>query len=202
MNGSYIKKRIVEFFGILLFVTVILQVFFIDLLVLKNFITENSLTEIAQELILGIIISLFIYIAWLCPKLKYGMLVIAGFFACLLIREMDFLTDKISISWFYFVLAVVLGCLFLAIKYYESVIYGLNDFCKSDSYYIMVCGLILIFSFARLMGMKILWRNLLGTAYVRVVKNAVEEGSELVGYLLCLVSASKYTGSVLRKHGS
>lgn len=74
--------------------------------------------------------------------------------------------------------------------------YGLNDFCRSNSYYIMVCSLILLFSFARLIGMKILWHNLLGKSYIRVVKNGVEEGSESVSYSLCLVSA------ILRRHKS
>ncbi len=199
-DNSFFIKRIGEFMGLLLSLLIILQAPFIDILILKNSMGEISLTEIAQELLLGIIISIFIYNAFRYPKIKYGMILIAGFFSCLLIRELDFVFDKIFSSWLYFALIIVLFCLILAIKYQKNTLYGLNHFCKSEGFYMMFCGFLMLFGFARLIGMQILWENLLGPSYIRVVKNAVEEISELMCYALCLVATIKYTASLHKSH--
>lgn len=186
--------------GLLLSLILILQAPFIDILILKNSIGESSLTEIAQELLLGIIISLFIYNAFRYPKIKYGMILITGFFSCLFVRELDFVLDKIFFSWLYIALIIVLSCLILAIKYQKNALYGLNHFCKGEVFYMMFCGFLMLFGFARLIGMQILWENLLGASYIRVVKNAVEEISELMCYALCLVATIKYTASLHKCH--
>ena len=197
---SIFKKRIGEFIGFLMVLIIILQAPFIDILILKNSIGEISLTEIIQEFILGIIVSLFIYNSFRYPKIKYGMILIAGFFSCLLIRELDFIMDKMPFSWFYIAMAIALFCIILAFKHKENTLDGLNHFCKSESYYIMVGGLLLVLAFSRLIGMQILWQDLLGKSYIRVVKNAVEEISELISYTLCLIAAFKYTGSLRKRN--
>jgi hypothetical protein len=199
-DNSFLEKRIGEFIGLLVISIIILQAPFIDILILKNSIGEISLTEITQEFLLGIIVCLFIYNSFRYPKIKYGMILIAGFFSCLLIRELDFIMDKIAFSWFYIVMTIALFCIIIAVKHKENILYGLNHFCKSESYYIMVCGLLMILAFSRLIGMRILWENLLGKSYIRVVKNAIEEISELMCYTLCLVAALKYTGSLRKCH--
>ncbi len=195
---SIFKKRIGEFIGVLTVLIIILQAPFVDIIILKNSIGEISVTEIIQEFLLGIIVILFIYNSFRYPKIKYGMILIAGFFSCLLIRELDFIMDKMPFPWFYVAMAIALFCIVLAFKHKENTLYGLNHFLKSESYYIMVGGLLLVLAFSRLIGMKILWQDLLGRSYIRVVKNAVEEISELMSYMLCLIAALKYTGS-LRK---
>jgi hypothetical protein len=183
-------------FGMLIFMAVIALVLWIDIVILKNAITEWSLTEFCQEFILMIIISLFIWLSVHCPKVKYGMILIAGFFSCLLLRELDFITDMIALSWFYIDLAIIFFCVVLAVRHRKNTLNGLKHFRRSKSYQTMVGGLLLLFVFSRLIGMKVLWKYLLGPSYMRVVKNAAEEGIELLGYTLCLLSAFKYAGSL------
>ncbi len=195
MGVSILKKRLIEFLAISGMVVLSFLVFLVDIFILKNTVTEISLTEFVQEVILILIAGIFIYLAFQHPEVKYGMVLIAGFFCNLLIRELDFLLDTIFGSWLYVALPVALFCIVLAVRHKENVLFGLNHFCKSDSYYIMACGLIMVLVFSRLIGMQILWRQLLKASYIRVVKNAMEEGSELVCYTLCLISAWKYKGS-------
>ena len=45
----------------------------------------------------------------------------------------------------------------------------------------------------RLFGMQVLWHAILEHGYMRVVKNAVEEGSESFGYMLCLAASLAIT---------
>ena len=60
----------------------------------------------------------------------------------------------------------------------------------------MFAGAVIIFGFVRLVGHELLWQAILGDDYRHVVKIAVEEFIELVGYLLWLIGAIEYTYQV------
>jgi hypothetical protein len=190
MDNYSFKRRMI---GWLIFVAAIVLICLVDIFILKNAITEWSLTEFCQEFILLIIISLFIKLSLRCPTIKYGMILIAGFFSCLLVRELDFITDMLVFSWFDIDWVIFFLGLFVAARHRENALAGLKQFCKSKSYRTMIWGLLLVLVFSRLIGMKIVWKYLLGSSYMRVVKNAAEEGSELLGYSLCLFSTFTYT---------
>ncbi|MEN6567302.1 MAG: hypothetical protein ABFC57_13485 [Veillonellales bacterium] len=196
---SLLKEKAVEYFSFMAITAIVLQAPFIDILILKNPITEISLTECLGEFFLAVIIGIYTYLAIRCPKIRYGMILIAGFFTCMLIREFDFFFDGISVSWCYIAMAITVVCIILAIKNKESTVRGLVDFCRGKFYFIMVCGLVNLFVFSRLLGMGLLWRHLLGDFYVRIVKNAVEEATELFSYTLCLIASVKYARVTLSK---
>jgi hypothetical protein len=180
----------------LVLIAITLLVPLVDVLILKNTITEISLTEFLQETMLAVITGSFLFLAFRRPAIRYGMILLAGFFACALIRELDFLFDKGLVSWFYVAMAVALVCIILAIKNKESTRRGLANFFHKKSFFIMVSGLLVVFVFSRLIGMKLLWSQLLGRAYPRMVKNVVEETTELFGYLLCQIASFKYVRAV------
>ena len=52
---------------------------------------------------------------------------------------------------------------------------------------------IIMFVFVRLIGHEALWMAILGDDYLRVVKLAVEEFIELLGYYLWLIGTIEYT---------
>ncbi|CAK6466123.1 hypothetical protein KLEPA_00100 (plasmid) [Klebsiella pneumoniae] len=56
----------------------------------------------------------------------------------------------------------------------------------------MLSGLLAVLVFSRLFGMHGLWYSILEEGYARVVKNAVEEGSEFFGYMLFLTASIGY----------
>lgn len=63
---------------------------------------------------------------------------------------------------------------------------------KHPSDGMLSAGLLTVLLFARLMGMGTLWHTLLADEFIRTVKNAVEEGTELFGYTLCLLATLSY----------
>lgn len=201
---SFLKRKIAEFFVFAIIVAVIFIAPLADILILKNGIAEISLTELLQELNLLIIAAIYFYLAAKHPDIRFGSILIAGFFSCLLIRELDFISDRSEmLSWFHFVVAVAGSCIYLALKNRKNAVYGLAHFSKSESYYIMVCGLVTVLVFSRLFGMKIIWQALMDDGYIRLVKNAAEEVTELFGYTVCMISAVKYciyTNAFFRKN--
>ena len=58
---------------------------------------------------------------------------------------------------------------------------------------LMFAGAAILFAFVRLVGHEPLWQAILGEHYQRLVKLAVEEFIELIGYLLWLVGCIEYT---------
>ena len=54
----------------------------------------------------------------------------------------------------------------------------------------MALGALLVYS--RLLGMGAIWEGLLAEQYLRVFKNAVEETTELLGYVLIAAAAVTY----------
>lgn len=196
-NFQFVKGRFLSFGLAAIISSFFLLLLFVDVLVLKNELTEISITEILQEIILTIIVSIFIFLAWKRPILRRGLVLIAGFFACMLVREFDFLFDyfKPYFSWFPLAVIIAVTCLYYAYKNVEETFLGLADFCASNSFYLMFCGLLIVLVFSRIMGISMLWEGALGDSYIRVVKNVFEEGSESFGYLICLLATVKYANN-------
>ena len=61
---------------------------------------------------------------------------------------------------------------------------------------LMFAGAVILFAFVRLVGHEPLWQAILGDDYRRIVKVAVEEFIELIGYLLWLIGSIEYTYQV------
>ncbi|TKI07680.1 hypothetical protein [Martelella alba] len=171
---------------------------FLDIHALHDSVKETSLTEITQELILLGIVLLYARLTKV-PELRASSVLLCGFFACMLIRELDFVFDVIRQgSWVWVALAVTGISIIVAARDFRGVISGLREFFTYPSYGLICAGLLNVLIFSRLMGMGVLWRTLLQEAFLRTVKNAVEEGSELFGYVLCLLGTVIYVFGKLR----
>ncbi|PRD14618.1 hypothetical protein [Pantoea coffeiphila] len=188
-----IRNKIGVFFIFAAFLSAMMGLVFIDVVWMSDEVHEASFTEITQELILGVIVFLFIRHARDSVDQQPIRILVAGFFACMLIRELDFLFDKISHgSWFWFALAVTFASLIAALRHPRYLISGLADFMRHPAWGMMVAGMLTILVFSRLFGMNELWRHLMPDGYNRTVKNMAEEGSELLGYTLCLFATLGY----------
>lgn len=175
------------------FLAALMGLMFIDVHWLHNFVYETSLTESAQEVMLAAISGLFFVAARRQIAYRPAWVLAAGFFLCMLIREMDFAFDMLwHGSWLWFALAVTLGCLWYASRHVAATVKGLVHFVTHPSYGMMCAGLLCILVFSRLFGMNSLWHMLMLDGYNRVVKNMVEEGCELLGYAFCLIAALGY----------
>ncbi|AGG31471.1 hypothetical protein R4E38_01430 [Morganella morganii] len=179
-----------RFFMLALIMAASTGLLFIDILVLKNDLGEDSVTEIVAEVMLLAVIVLLFRKGLREPEDRAGFFLIAGFFASMLIRELDQIFDYISHgAWFWFAVPVSLIAIIYAFLHPRTAVNGLYRFVSHPAYGMMVTGLLVVLVFSRLFGMGILWRGMMGDDFNRLAKNLAEEGCELLGYTLCLLSA-------------
>jgi len=203
IDMNFILKRLIYAFFCSAAVAAGVLILFSDVFLLKNAVGEDSITEIVQELLLLLMVCLFAYQAWRYPNKRRAMVLIAGFFACMLIREMDFAFDELRHgSWLYAALAVTLGCGIYALRAPQQMLSALGQYFRHPSYGMMLAGLLCILIFSRLFGMGILWKELMLNDYSRVVKNMVEEGNELFGYIICFLATLWYSATPTADSGT
>ncbi|UZJ44353.1 hypothetical protein OOT55_17090 [Marinimicrobium sp. C6131] len=157
----------------------------IDLVVLDNGVGEASLTETVQEALLLLCVLLFGYRAVSVPYARGALILITGFFLCLLLREMDFLFDAVfgHGTWVWPVSAVVLISVVLALLNRNSVFGPAARFLGTRSYVFVLIGFVTLFIFSRLFGSgNLLWKSALGDSYNHAFKSGLQEGLELFAY--------------------
>jgi hypothetical protein len=74
---------------------------------------------------------------------------------------------------------------------------SLIEFSHLASAGIFLSGFLVIMAFSRLIGRGSFWEAVMGDGYMRVVKNIAEEGTELMGYTLLLISAVEFLWYVI-----
>lgn len=172
---------------------IIFGMIWLDIAVFDTQLLEVSFTEITQELLLFACALLF----WLSPASdgqKGFNNLVAGFFACLLIRELDGLFDPISHSaWCWPFLLIAITSLTIAFKpaNRQDTLRALAAFTRTPAFGTISTGLcVLVFS--RVFGMGALWHLILDDGYARLAKTAVEEGIELMTYAMWLSASVGY----------
>ena len=195
MEFTFILKRAALFLFSAALVALSALALFIDVKWLNDTVQEISVTEVAQELILAAIVAIFIFLAIRDRASRNLSILIAGFFGCMLIREMDFAFDALAHgAWVWFALLTTLVSLLFALRKPRDAASQLAQFLRHPACGMMMAGLLSVLVFSRLFGIHLLWQNLMQESYLRLVKNMVEEGIELFGYTLCLVSSLWYAG--------
>jgi hypothetical protein len=193
VDVTIIKNKTFAFLGAALFLSMMMGLVFIDVVWLNNALHETSCTEIAQEVMLAAIALMYFNRARHSAAQRPVMVLVAGFFSCMLIRELDFLFDEIFHgSWSWFALATALACLAIALREPHRILPGLAAMMSHSSWSLMSAGMLTTLVFSRLFGMHELWEHLMLDGYNRTVKNIAEEGSELLGYSLCLFATFSY----------
>lgn len=180
----------------LFFLKCMIPVFVVGLIYLdiKTFgnIKEKSFVEFGQAIFLLVTTIIFMYLAR--KKDAAGLWLVAGFFTCMLIREMDAYFDNwFHGSWAYFALA---SAGFFVFKAWcagkEKALKSLANYMQSPAFTTMSIGMMVVLFFSRAMGMSKLWKLVMGGQFNRVVKNVVEEGTELFGYSIIFLAAIEY----------
>ncbi|WP_140918073.1 hypothetical protein [Limnobaculum xujianqingii] len=193
---SILYRAIQQFLLYSLAAAIATGMMFLDITLVGNQLDELSFVEISQESMLLISILLFLRLAWKRIDIRNSSVLIAGFFSCMLIREFDSVLDMIHHGfWLYPALLVAAICILYAAFNIKSTLVQLVNFTRSSNYGFMISGLVCILIFSRLFGMKFLWYNLHpeeSRFLMYNIKAAVEEGAELFGYSLCLISSLFY----------
>lgn len=162
----------------------------LDSTVLSNGVGDNGVTETLQGAMLGLII------------LSYGMgmrhhhdmrgyaIAAMTFFAVLLVREQDAVLDAVSHGFWVYpaALIAVLGAIgAFSNRATLRVPFKRHLFSREAAF--MLMGLVLLVVFSRIFGTGRVWESMMGDNYVRTVKNAVQEGIELMAYVIMAFGA-------------
>ncbi|MDB4766702.1 hypothetical protein OAG71_03330 [bacterium] len=152
---------------------------------------EASLTEKMQIVFSGICCVLFLMTARLSQQLRPVAIMLAALTGMMLIRESDAFLDKnvFDGAWQTLVVVVLFATAIYLKKQPNPIKPSLEAFSRLPSAGMLVSGFLVTFVISRLFGRRSFWEAVMGEGYVRVVKNIVEEGTELVGYSLILIAA-------------
>jgi hypothetical protein len=158
------------------------------------FFDEWAPVEVLQE-VFALSAALLVLLAGRRDESKRPCAVgLAGLFFCMFTREWDFLLDRFvgKHSWKMIVLAILIGLAFYAARHSREIYASVMQFINLPSFGIFVSGLLVLIAFSRLFGYGPFWKAIMDDSSYRTVKTIVEEGVELMGYFLILVSACEY----------
>lgn len=184
-------------------------ILYLDIQWLGNGVGEHSLVEATQ--LLSLTCAVLGFAALAASRLDRRFAVLASaFFTCMMIRELDAVWDLVADGlWQYLVALVASSGLIYSLLDWREMLRGMARLLVSRDGLLLTWGLVLLLVYSRLLGMGLLWRGLLDEQYLRTFKNAVEEGTELLGYVLVAAAGLSYavrrtrTGGTItrRRHG-
>jgi hypothetical protein len=156
--------------------------------------SEFSPLEIVQVLILGLCGLLMAWIVRYCPAQRTIAIPFGGVALAFLIRELDYFLDRFVADNFWGVLIAVVAALQITYIYRQRrrMKVAWARVWPSPGIAIIFAGTVVLAGFAVLIGHEPLWQSILGSDYQRIVKLAVEEFIELIGYVLWLIGAIEY----------
>ena len=156
--------------------------------------SEFSPLEIIQAIILLLCGALMAWVAQYCPSQRPIAILLGGLALASVIRENDYFLDRYLADNLWQVLVAVVGALVIAYTYRHRrrLQIALARVWPSPGLTLLFAGATVLFSFSLLVGHEPLWMSILGDAYQRVIKLAVEEFIELAGYFLWMIGSIEY----------
>jgi hypothetical protein len=156
--------------------------------------SEFSPVEIIQAIILAVCGVIMAWVAKHCISQRPMAILFGGMALIFLIRELDYFFDRYVIDNFWQVLIVIAGSLLIAYTYRSRrrLQIALARIWPSPGLTLLFSGAVILFAFVRLVGHEPLWMSILGDDYRRIVKLAVEEFIELIGYFLWIIGTIEY----------
>lgn len=194
-TNPYILVRIVGgFFFLCLLALVPPTTVYLDLLALGQKTDEKSVTEITQTVFLSITACIFWWAVLRHRQARGAHLLMAGFFTCALIREMDAALDLVWHGfWVVPAILTALVCLAYVLRYErKTLIHDLTRIGQAPDISYIVFGLVTLLVFSRTFGSgSLIWNDVLQDGSATLVKSALQEGLELYGYVFILYGSLK-----------
>lgn len=162
--------------------------------------SEKSILESLQVTLLFLTVAAA-YLAGLFNKAEAPLAsLLVGAAGIAAIREFDFALDRFVFdgAWQALALAVAVLTGVRAFQRRAALKQAITAFLGRPSFGIMAAGFITVFVFSRLFGRQVLWAAVMQEGYLRVVKNAVEESCELLGYGLIFFGALEFLHEALQ----
>ena len=154
-------------------------------------ISEASVTELGQESLILAAACLFGFTAWRCPKLRSLLVLVAGLFGCMFIRELDAVFDIVFHGfWLYPALLLAAGSVIYATRCTRMSISESRELLMTSPFRLVCFGLLTVLVISRVAGTGKLWSFILDSESAgHFYKNIVQEGLELWGYGIIAVGA-------------
>ena len=156
--------------------------------------SEYSPVEIIQAIILGACGTIMGWVAKYCPTQRPLAFTLGGLALIFLIRECDYFLDRFVADNLWQVLVAVFGALLIAyvLRHVKRLKFALARVWPSPGLTFLFAGALVLFAFISLVGHEPLWQSILGAQYQRVIKLAIEEFIELIGYFLWMIGTVEY----------
>ena len=156
--------------------------------------SEYSPVEIIQAIILGLCAAVMWWVARYCPSQQAMAIPFGGMALAFLIRELAYFFDSLLVRNLWQILIVVVGALVIVhvFRNRKRLKIALARIWPSPGLTLLFAGAVVLFAFVRLVGQESLWMSILGDDYRRIVKLAVEEFIELLGYFLWMIGSIEY----------
>ena len=195
---NFVVKNFIYFIVCGIVCALVLGCIFLDLQYFK-YVPERGFVEHTQELLIFLSASIFLWLA--LKKNISGLWLVGGFLACMFIRELDSVFDKVFHgAWVYVAIPIACLCVLKAWKYgLESIVNSLAEFMRTQAFIRLSSGLLTVLVFSRLIGYKPMWKLAMGKHFYWNVKFIAEEGTELFGYSIIFLAAVEYAYYLLNK---
>jgi len=153
-----------------------------------SYFSENTFTEIAQEIILFILFLVYLILGFKWRKIQPISNIVSLFFLISFIREFNFL----ALNWIYPALIVLAILGWLVVRDFKKIKAATIKFFSVPASSWFFSGFLVTYIFSRLLGRSKLWKLMYNDESYRLAKAATEEGIELLGDTLMLIGAIEF----------
>ncbi|MEX2494840.1 MAG: hypothetical protein WD448_02060 [Woeseia sp.] len=156
--------------------------------------SEFSPVEMLQPLILLLCGLMCAWIAAYYPSQRPVAFAFGGMALVFVIRELDYFLDRYVADNFWQSMMAIVAALMITYVYRHRRRFRIAwlRLWPSPALALLFAGALIHFAFVRLVGHEPLWMAMLGENYQRIIKLAVEEFIELLGYFLWLIGTIEY----------
>ena len=171
----------------------------LDIVVFKMECDELGIVEISQALALLSVVVMLGVAAVKRPALRGGLVLAAGLFLDMFLREQDQILEMWLPHgfWVYPVIVTTAFACWYGIRRPESVRDFLVVVRGNRHFPGLALGFLTVIGYARLFGVKPIWQTVVGMDEFRVAKHVAEEGLELFGYAILVYWAILFTRDLL-----
>jgi len=149
---------------------------------------EISRTEISQEILLFMLFVFYLMLGRQYKPVQPVSNLVAMFLLIGFIRELNFIIEW----WLWPALLVLFTAFWLVWRDFKKLKSATQEFFAQPASAWFFAGVLITYVFSRLMGRSKFWLELYDESVYRMAKAATEEGLELMGDLLMLISAIEF----------
>lgn len=180
-------------YSVLVFIAYLIFRYDAGQIINKQKFSELSLTEFYQEVLFLLASVVFFITAAKYVDSRPVSILLGGFTLVAFCREFDYLTDFINSSFWGVTSGIVILTVFiLSWSKRDNLTKSYYEYYNTKAFAYMMSGVLVTFLFSRLFGKGDFWKAVMEENYMRSVKNAAEEGVEVMGDILIFISSVEY----------